>query len=117
MVSACRTGLESLVWVKHSGGSDLLTGGVNFWFHSNLGYRQPLGSHQLTQDPLQRTLKRYLVGSCTMGEVKKRTWHNGRFQLNVPVGSAEIEPSLVFSGIGGARDGVTPRVTVLLIFP
>jgi hypothetical protein len=52
-----------------------------------------------------------------MGEVKKRTWHNGRFQLNVPVGSAEIEPSLVFSDIGGARDGVTPRVMVLLIFP
>jgi hypothetical protein len=51
VVSLCRTCLESLIQVKHSRGSDLLTSGVNFGFHSNLGYRQPLGSHQLTQNP------------------------------------------------------------------
>jgi hypothetical protein len=28
-----------------------------------------------------------------MGEVKKRTQHNGRFKLSLPIGSAEIEPS------------------------
>jgi hypothetical protein len=28
-----------------------------------------------------------------MGEVKKRTQHNERFQLSLPVGLAEIEPS------------------------
>jgi hypothetical protein len=33
------------------------------------------------------------MGSCTTGEVKKGTQHNGRFQLSLPVGSAEIEPS------------------------
>jgi hypothetical protein len=92
-VSACRTCLESLSRVKHSGGLDLLTSGVNFWFHLNSGYPHPLGSYQLTQDPLQRSPERYLVGSCTTGAIKKRTQHNGRFQLSLPVGSAEIEPS------------------------
>jgi hypothetical protein len=29
------------------------------------------------------------------GEVKKGPKHNGRFKLSLPVGSAEIEPSLV----------------------
>jgi hypothetical protein len=28
------------------------------------------------------------------GEVKKRTQHNGRFQLSLPIGSVEIVPSL-----------------------
>jgi hypothetical protein len=92
-VSVCCTGLESLSQVKHSRGSDLLTSGVNFWFHLNSGYPHPLGSRQLTQDPLQRSPKRYPMGSCTTGAVKKRTQHNGRFQLSLPVGSAEIEPS------------------------
>jgi hypothetical protein len=92
-VSACRTGLESMSQGKHSGGSSLLIGGVNFWFHSNSGYPNPLGSRQLTQDPLQMSLERYPAGSCTMGEVQKRTQHNGRFQLSLPIGSVEIESS------------------------
>jgi hypothetical protein len=76
--------------VKHSSGSNLLTGGVNFLFHSNSSYPHPLGSRQLTQDPSQRSLERYPIGSCMTGEVKKETQHNGRFQLSLPVGSAEI---------------------------
>jgi hypothetical protein len=56
------SGLESLYWDKHSRGSELLTGGVNFLFHSDFearrlwthilahrdsGYPHPLGSQSL----------------------------------------------------------------------
>jgi hypothetical protein len=114
VVSTCRTSLKSLSRVKHSRGSDLLTGGGNFWFHSNSGYPHPLGSHQLTQDPLQRSLERYPTGSCTMGEVNKRTQHNGIFQLSLPVGSVEIEPSPgTFRGVG-AGDGLEAGSLILI---
>jgi hypothetical protein len=50
-----------------------------------------------------------------MGEVKKRTQHNGRFQLSVLVGSAEIEPSSVFSGRVGAGDGLDVESLILIL--
>jgi hypothetical protein len=80
-------GLESLDWDKHSGGSKLLTGGVNFWFHSDFeahrlwtrilarldsSYHHPLGSRHLSQEPSQWSLERYRAGSCTTGQVKKK---------------------------------------------
>jgi hypothetical protein len=50
-----------------------------------------------------------------MGEVKKRTQHNGRFQLSVLVGSVEIEPSSVFSGGVGAGDGLDVGSLILIL--
>jgi hypothetical protein len=84
-----------------------LTARVNFWFHSDFeahrlwthilarqdsGDPHPLGSHHLSHEPSHRSLERYPMGSCTTGEVKKRTQHNERFKLSLPVGSAEIKP-------------------------
>jgi hypothetical protein len=43
-----------------------------------------LGSRQMTQDPSQRSLKRYPMGSYTMGDLE-RTQHNGIFQLSLPI--------------------------------
>jgi hypothetical protein len=113
MVSACCTCLESLSQVKHSGGSDLLIGGVNFWFHSNSVYPHLLGSRQLIQDPSWRSLERYPVGSCMTGEVKKRTQYNGRFQLSLPVRSAKIEPSLSTFQRRWSRRWVGSRIIAL----
>jgi hypothetical protein len=86
-------GLELMSREKHPGGSKLLTSGVNFWFHLDLGYPHPLGSRHLTQEPSQRSLERYPAGSYMTGEVKKRTQHNARFMLSLPVGSTKIKPS------------------------
>jgi hypothetical protein len=86
-----------------------LTGWVNFWFHSDFearrlwtqilghqdsGYPQPLGYHHLSQEPSQRSLDGYPAGPCTMNEVKKTNRHKGRFKLSLPIGSAQIDPSL-----------------------
>jgi hypothetical protein len=65
------TGLESLSRVKHSGRSVLLTHYVYFWFHSNSGYPNHLGSRHLTHHPSQRSLERYPARSCPTVEVKK----------------------------------------------
>jgi hypothetical protein len=110
------------------GGLEILTFWVNFWFHSDfeahqlwihilerrdLGYPQPLGSRHLSQEPSQRSLERYHVGLCMTGEVRK-TRHKGRFMLSLPVGSAEIEPSLILSRGFGAGEGLGARSLILI---
>jgi hypothetical protein len=45
---------------------------------------------------------------------KKRTQHNGRFKLSLPVGSTEMEPSRALSGGVGAGDGLEVRSLILI---
>jgi hypothetical protein len=47
------------------------------------------------------------------GEVRK-TRHKGRFMLSLPVGSAEIEPSLILSRGFGAGEGLGARSLILI---